>query len=65
MEPPKKKLTARDLERMKQYQDELEKEPQNGEEEEDKPVWSLAKAQTEASSRQCPYLDTIDRLDFM
>jgi hypothetical protein len=28
----------------------------------DTPVWCLKKAQEEKPSRQCPYLDTIDRL---
>lgn len=29
--------------------------------ESEEPVWCLKKAQEEKPSRQCPYLDTIDR----
>ena len=31
----------------------------------DLPVWCLKKAQEEKPSRQCPYLDTIDRLSLI
>ncbi|CAJ0563850.1 unnamed protein product, partial [Mesorhabditis spiculigera] len=63
--PVKKAPTARDLERLRQYEEEMAKEEDN-KDEEGRPVWSLTRAQAETSSRQCPYLDTIDRnmLDF-
>ncbi|VDK27444.1 unnamed protein product, partial [Anisakis simplex] len=60
----KREPTARDLALMKLLKEE---EQRQGELDEDlDPVWSLKKAQIEKPSRQCPYLDTIDRgaLDF-
>lgn len=44
----------------------LEEEQKFGEniDKDDEAVWSLKKAQMEKPSRQCPYLDTIDRYRF-
>lgn len=60
----KREPTARELEIAR-----LLKEEEEGKDEKEvdvEPVWSLKKAQVEKPSRQCPYLDTIDRgaLDF-
>uniref|UniRef100_A0A0M3IUF2 U4/U6.U5 tri-snRNP-associated protein 1 n=1 Tax=Ascaris lumbricoides TaxID=6252 RepID=A0A0M3IUF2_ASCLU len=60
----KKEPTARDLELARLLKEEEERQ---GEPDLDfDPVWSLKRAQIEKPSRQCPYLDTIDRgaLDF-
>uniref|UniRef100_A0A0N5ARZ5 Ubiquitin carboxyl-terminal hydrolase 39 n=1 Tax=Syphacia muris TaxID=451379 RepID=A0A0N5ARZ5_9BILA len=60
----KKPPTARDLEIVRLMKEE---EQRGGNiDVDDEPVWSLKKAQIEKPSRQCPYLDTIDRgaLDF-
>lgn len=56
----KKEPTARDLELARLLKEEEERQ---GEPDLDfDPVWSLKRAQIEKPSRQCPYLDTIDRL---
>ncbi|VDM48592.1 unnamed protein product [Toxocara canis] len=60
----KREPTARDLELARLLKEEEERK---GEPDMDlDPVWSLKRAQIEKPSRQCPYLDTIDRgaLDF-
>ncbi|MFH4978674.1 hypothetical protein AB6A40_005383, partial [Gnathostoma spinigerum] len=60
----KREPTARDLELQRLIKEEKEGHGLN--EFDDEPVWSLKKAQIEKPSRQCPYLDTINRgvLDF-
>ncbi len=66
--PVKRAPTARDLERLALIKQELESDAashdgavQRHGEDDEEPVWSLKKAQLEKPSRQCPYLDTIDR----
>ncbi|VDN32859.1 unnamed protein product [Gongylonema pulchrum] len=58
--PVKKEPTARDLEIARLLKEE-EEHPELAEMDSEA-VWSLKKAQIEMPSRQCPYLDTIDRL---
>ncbi|PAV77614.1 hypothetical protein WR25_25477 [Diploscapter pachys] len=60
-----RELTAREKERLRIIEEELKSGAGQGEDDEE-PVWSMVKAQKEATSRMCPYLDTIDRsvLDF-
>ncbi|VDD86410.1 unnamed protein product [Enterobius vermicularis] len=60
----KKEPTLRELEIARLIKEEEQK---GGDADvDDEPVWSLKRAQIEKPSRQCPYLDTIDRgaLDF-
>lgn len=55
----KKEPTLRELEIARLIKEEEQK---GGDADvDDEPVWSLKRAQIEKPSRQCPYLDTIDR----
>ncbi|KAI6232759.1 hypothetical protein M3Y99_00987000 [Aphelenchoides fujianensis] len=57
----KRQRAIADLKRKVEEESRLNDDPQL-----DEPVWCLKKAQKEKATRQCPYLDTIDRsvLDF-
>ncbi|KAI6227254.1 hypothetical protein M3Y99_01273200 [Aphelenchoides fujianensis] len=57
----KRQRAIADLKRKVEEESRLDDDPQL-----DEPVWCLKKAQKEKATRQCPYLDTIDRsvLDF-
>ena len=55
----RKEPTVRDLEIARLLREEEERGAEA--EVDDEPVWSLKRAQIEKPSRQCPYLDTIDR----
>ncbi|KAK0411727.1 hypothetical protein QR680_005809 [Steinernema hermaphroditum] len=61
--PVERPLTAREIARQKLLQ---EIEEQERADESNAPMWTMKKAEAEKASRNCPYLDTVDRavLDF-
>jgi hypothetical protein len=58
MLPKKRKANENEDVKLNNKKEKLEN---GGIEDVDEPVWCLKKAQEEKPSRQCPYLDTIDR----